>query len=350
MAEIIAKVYIDGREVDYIEGNYKYGGNLTAAEVTFKLPLTFGGMKKLWNKEVTLFINEYDTVPIFRGWIRRTNETFNDIEILAQDGMGYMRESGDKEIAKIALTESSNLDGLTVGQAIRKALSLSSLDTKIKTDYIGDTTPYINSVSQPLRGIKTVFEIMESLLQKAVDNSGSLPRPNIARLVDDGSNSQLIIELESLLNDDSIKHVYNESSNIVNLNIINKKVPTIIIVSGKNGVKGTFTHDSAISALDRTYLEITNTNLTSPAECVDFGARAFEANLRNQYEYTIETFEGIYLNENDVIKIETEDREFAGNYRIIGKEINFSPSGYKMGLTINRKPPTLAEYISSKNN
>ena len=118
----------------------------------------------------------------------------------------------------------------------------------------------------------------------------------------------------------------------------------------KDGVKGTFTHDSAISAFDRTYLEIDNDNLTSPAECVEFGARVFEANLRNQYEYTIETFEGAYLNENDVIKIETEDEEFAGNYRIIGKDINFSPSGFSLGLTINRKPPTLAEYISSKNN
>ena len=134
------------------------------------------------------------------------------------------------------------------------------------------------------------------------------------------------------------------------LNIINKKVPTIVIVSGKDGVKGTFTHDSAISAFDRTYLEIDNDYLTSPAECVEFGARVFEANLRNQYEYTIETFEGAYLNENDVIKIESEDEEFAGNYRIIGKDINFSPSGFSLGLTINRKPPTLAEYISSKNN
>ena len=81
MAEITARVCIDGREVDYIDGSYKNAGNLTAAELNFKLPLTYGGMKKLWNKEVTFYLNEFDTVPMFRGWIRRTNETFNDIEI-----------------------------------------------------------------------------------------------------------------------------------------------------------------------------------------------------------------------------------------------------------------------------
>ena len=351
MAEILTRVLIDGREVDYIEGSYKNAGNLTAAEVNFKLPLTYGGMKKLWNREVTVFLHPFDATPIFRGWIRRTNETLNDIEILAQDGFGYMKESGDTEIAKVALTNQSNLDGLTIGAAIQKALSLSKLDAKIKTDFIRDTTPYVNSVSTPLRGVMTVYDIMTTLLQRAIDTSGTLPRPNIARLVDDGSNSQLVIDLESLIDDDAVvKHVFSEYNNIIQLNIINKKIPTIIIVSGRNGVKGTFTHDSAISALDRTYLEITNENLSSPAECVEFGSRVFEANLKNQYEYTFTTFEGAYLNENDVIRIETEDKEFSGNYRIIGKDIKFSPSGFSIGLTINRKPPTLAEYIASSNN
>ena len=351
MTEITARVCIDGREVDYIEGSYKNAGNLTAAELNFKLPLTYGGMKKLWNREVTFYLHEYDTVPMFRGWIRRTNETFNDIEIIAQDGFGYMKESGDTEIAKVALTEQSNLDGLTIGAAIEKALVLSKLDTKIKTDFIRDTTPYVNSVSTPLRGVMTVYDIMTTLLQRAIDNSGTLPRPNIARLVDDGSNSQLVIDLESQIDDNAVvKHVFSEYSNIIELNIINKKVPTIIIVSGRDGVKETFTHDSAISAFDRTYLEITNENLSSPAECVEFGSRIFEANLRNQYQYQFKTFEGAYLNENDVIRVETEDKEFSGNYRIIGKDVNFSPSGFSLSLTINRKPPTLAEYIASSNN
>jgi hypothetical protein len=192
---------------------------------------------------------------------------------------------------------------------------------------------------------------METLLKKAIDKSGTLPRPNIARIIDDGTYNQLLIELESLIDDTAtIKHVFTEKDNIIKLNIINKKVPTIVIVEGKDGVKGTFTHTSAMAAFDRTYLKITNNDLDSPAACKEFAARIFQANLRNQYEYTISTFEGAYLNENDVIRIQTDDKEFAGNYRVIGKDIKFSPSGFSIGLTINRKPPTLAEYISSSNN
>ena len=113
---------------------------------------------------------------------------------------------------------------------------------------------------------------------------------------------------------------------------------------------GTFSHDSAITALDRNYLEVSNDNLKSPAECVEFGRKVFEANLKNQYEYAIEVAEGEYLMENDVVRVETENRDYSGNYRVIGKSISFSPSSYDIGIVINRKPPTLAEYIGSRDN
>ena len=147
MREISPRILIDGREVDYLEGNYAYPGNLSAATMTFKLPLTFGGMKKLWNKEVTMFLNKFDPTPIFRGWIKRTNPTFNDVEIIAEDAIGYMVRGGEMERAEIALDERVNLDGLTVGAAIKKALELAKLDTKLGTAFIGDTSPLQNSVS-----------------------------------------------------------------------------------------------------------------------------------------------------------------------------------------------------------
>ena len=145
-------------------------------------------------------------------------------------------------------------------------------------------------------------------------------------------------------------HTYTEHNNIVSLSINERRVPTVIVVKGKDGVSGRFSHDTAISALDRNYLEVENSLLTSPASCKDFAQKLFEANLKAQYEYAIEVIEGGYLNENDVIRIETEDERLSGNYRVIGKAISFSPDSYSVGITINKKPPTLAEYISSRDN
>ena len=350
MQEIIPNILIDNQEIDYFQGDFQRNGNLTPSTIVFKMPLTEGVSKKLWNKEVTLYINKTDTAPIFRGWIKRVKEDFNTIEIYAEDALGYMVKGGEQGVAVIGLTDSVNIDGLTCGAAITKLLELAKLDTKLKTDYIGDTTPVVSTVSEQFRGSFNPLDIIKQLLSKAVDNSATIPKPNIARLIDDGSNSQLIIELESNVDTGTITHTYTEHNNILGLSIINRKVPTVIVVNGANDSIGTYTHDSAISAYDRNYLEVTNQNLLSPSACKDFAQKLFRANLKVQFEYSFTTFEGLYLEENDVIKMITDEEEYSGNYRILGKKISFSPDSFSLALTINRKPPTLAEYIASLDN
>ena len=178
----------------------------------------------------------------------------------------------------------TNLDGLTVGAAIKKALELAKLDTKLGTAFIGDTSPLQNSVSEPFRGRYSVLDIIKELLAKSINLNSALPRPNIAKIIDDGTISQLVIELESDLDNDVVKHTYTEYDNIIELNIINRKVPTVITVEG-DGVFGTFTHESAMSAYDRNFLNVSNDALKSPAACRDFAQKLFQANLKVQYEY-----------------------------------------------------------------
>tara|TARA_B100000902_G_scaffold225243_1_gene213860 strand:- start:725 stop:1774 length:1050 start_codon:yes stop_codon:yes gene_type:complete len=349
MKEITPEIRIEGRVVEYLEGNYQNTGGLTAATLQFKLPRQYDGFRKLWNKEVTFFLNEADK-PLFRGYIKRVKENFDSIEVFAQDIIGYMVKGGNPEKAKIVLTDKDNIDGLSAANAIRNAISRALLNTKVGTDIIGDTTPIVSSSRPPLRGTLSILDIIKQMVSRAVDDSGTIPRPNIVKVVDDGNTSQLVIELESDLDSTEIKHVFSEYDNITDLKIINRKVPTIVIVNGADGVKGTFSHDTAVEAFDRNYLEVTNTALRSPAECKDFAQKLFRANLTTQYEYGIATFEGAYLSENDVIRVETEDQKFSGNYRVRGKKITFSPSSFSVGLNINRKPPTLAEYISQQDN
>tara|TARA_A100001391_G_C5046368_1_gene272207 strand:- start:52 stop:1107 length:1056 start_codon:yes stop_codon:yes gene_type:complete len=351
MLEVTPKICIDGREVDYIKAGYSSTGDLKAAQLDFTIPLDIAVEKQLWNKEVTFFMNTSDAIPLFRGWIHRVKENYNDLQIHAEDGFGYMLKGGGDNQAIIALTDEVNLDGLTAGAAIAKAISLGNLNDKIKTDYIGDTSPVVSSVNPRLRGTMKIIDIIKHFLTKAINtDTTDLPRPNIAKIIDDGTNSQLVLELLSDVTTAPISHIYDEYSNLTALEIINRKVPTIIIVNGKNGVKATFEHTSAISALDRSYLEVTNNNLTSPAECQDFAQKLYMANINNRFQYSIKTFEGAYLVENSVIQINTGEKEYDGNYRVTGKNISFSPSQYDVSVLINKRPPTLAEYISSRDN
>ena len=350
MRESIPKIEIEGREVPFIKGAYISTGLLRAASLQFTLPLTYDGYRNLWNKEVTFYFEQGDSKPIFRGYIKRVKEDFDQITIMAQDMLGYLVLGGNPENAKIALTDTDNIDGLTAGNAIRKAIDKAQLSSKISTTYIGDTTPLVSSSRPPLRGTMTILDIIKDLLGRAVDNSSSPPRPNIARLIDNGSTSELIIEPQSILDNTDVKHVFTEYGNIIDLRLINKKVPTVVIINGFNGVKGTYSHDTAMAAYDRNYLEATNEKLKSPAECKDFAEKIFRANLETQYEYTLSSWEGAHLNENDVVRIETEDRRFSGVYRVSGKKIAFTPSTFDVGVNINRSPPTLVEYIAQQDN
>ena len=72
--------------------------------------------------------------------------------------------------------------------------------------------------------------------------------------------------------------------------------------------------------------------------------------MTTQYEYSISSPNGVYLMENDVIRVETEDPRFSGNYRVRGKKIAFGPNSFTVGLNINKKPPTLTEFISRQDN
>ena len=123
MSQRIPRVTIDGRDVDFVRAAYTQPGGLAAASLEFNLPIQ-EEIRKLWNKEVTFYVDKGDSKPIFRGWINRTKKTDNDVTIFAEDAIGYMIKGGDTNVAKIVFDETQNVDGLTVGAAIKKIIEL----------------------------------------------------------------------------------------------------------------------------------------------------------------------------------------------------------------------------------
>ena len=351
MTQLIPKITIAGRTVDFVTAGYVQPGGLSAGSMQFQMPVDEES-RKLWNQEVTFYVDKNDSKPIFRGWINRTKKTDNSIDIFAEDAIGYMIKGGDTNVAELSFDEQNNVDGLTVGAAIKKIIEMAKLDDKIGTDYIGDTSPRIGTTQKtPIRGTMDILTVFKTLLGRPINLADqSLPRSNIMKVMDDGSKSQLFIELQADPDTDPIKHTYTTKENIVTLNVIDRKVPTFIIVNGANGVSGKFIHDGALEALDRSFLRVTNENLESPAECKEFGARLFQANLEDRYQYGMSVTDGYYLNQNDVVEVRTDNDDYSGNYRVTAKRINIGASSYSVGITINKKAPTLAEYISSRDN
>ena len=78
---------------------------------------------------------------------------------------------------------------------------------------------------------------------------------------------------------------------------------------------------------------------------MDWGQKVFNANLKNQYEYILDTFDGIYLEPNDVVYIKDEKTDTSGNYAIVGKSLSCGANTFRLQLTINKRPPILSEFI-----
>jgi len=339
MQPIISEVRIDNQTVDYTTATYKEQGGNTASTFTFTLYKKDASFRKYWNKEVLFFFHTSDAYPLFRGRIIDTTFSEKSITYIAVDALGFL--TGHRK-ATVFLDDEDNVDGLTVGAAIRKLIRLANLSDVIGTDLIGDTSPVF--LSSKIRGEVVIYETIKTMLSETVDTSGEVPVENIIRVVDDGDKGQLIIEtLADTSTAPVVKH-YSYDNNIINFTVQNRKIPTSITVNGK-GISATFRHQSAASAFGENFITVSNSKLENKAECMDFAQKIFEANLKTRFEYVLDTYDGVYLNSNDVIHIKDEKTDTSGNFRIVGKTLQSDATKFRLQLTINKRPPILAQFI-----
>jgi len=337
-----SEIFIEGERVDFSAGALtKQGGN-TASKLTFTIPGDDVTYRKYWGKEVTFFLDKSDAYPMFRGFIENAeiNENFS-INFRALDALGYLTGI---DRASVVLDNKKNIDGLTVAAALKKMVSLSEL-TKIGTDFLGDTDP-VKKITRTRGRVFILDTVVNELGQIYNTSNTDLPRQNILKVIDDGSTGQLVFELMKDIDNETAVYTFTYADNIISFEAQNRKIPTVITVKGKFH-SALFKHTSAMVAYGEHFLNVNNPNLKSRAECMDFAQKIFNANLKAKYEYSLSTFEGAYLEENDVIGIIDDTTEVEGNFRLIGKTINFGPDSYSVALTINKQPPLLSQFLVS---
>ncbi len=133
-----SRIFIDGKQVDYINGTLVKDGGNTASRLNFVIPGENSSMRKYWGKEVTFFLDESDASPMFRGFIENLEiEGNQSIAVRALDVLGYLT---GLDRASITLDDSNNLDGSTIGGALIDMIQMANL-TEVGVDYIGDTNP-----------------------------------------------------------------------------------------------------------------------------------------------------------------------------------------------------------------
>ena len=335
-----AELFIGGERLDFSAGSLTKEGGNTASKLTFTIPGDDVTYRKYWGKEVTLFLDKSDGHPMFRGFIENAdiNENYS-ISFRALDILGYL--TGIQR-ASVVLDNNKNIDGLTIGGALKKMIAFSNL-TNVGTDYINDTNP-IKKMPRK-RGRVFILDTVTKELGQIFDTTTiDAPRQNILKVIDDGLKGQLTFELLKDADTAVPIHIFSYADNIISFEVQNRKIPTIITVKGRYH-SALFKHDSAMLAYGEHFLNVNNPLLKSRAECMDFAQKIFYANIKVKYEYNLTTYEGVYLEENDVITVIDNTTDVEGNFRIIGKTINFGSGNYEIILTINKQPPLLSQFL-----
>lgn len=339
-----SKILLDGKSIPFSQASVNIRGGNTAGELNFIMATMSPNYQSLWNKEVTVYFQTGDAYPIFRGRVvDSTVESNNTLKVKCLDVYGFL--TGHQR-ARVLLDDNRNIDGLTAGASIHKMIRYANLQDIVGTDFIGDTTPIIQNLNP--RGVVVIQDEINSYMTRAVNLSNEeLPRQNVIVIKDDGTKSQIHIETRADIDNETPIKSYTYDRNIVSFQARNRHIPTTVVVKGDK-VDGEFRHTSAAKAYGEYFTEVNNKELTTQADCVNFAQKIFRANLKTKYEYTMHTFEGVYLNENDVIYVKDDDTGIEGNFRVIGKVITFSPTSFSLRLFINQRPPVFGEYLNIK--
>lgn len=337
-----SRIYIDGKQVDFTTGSLTKEGGNTASRLNFVIPGESSSMRKYWGKEVTFFLDVSDASPMFRGFIENLEIVNNQaIACRALDALGYLT---GLERASVTLDVNNNLDGDTIGGALIRMIGMANL-TQVGTDYLGDTNPI-----QPMpktRGTVYILDTITAALNTHYNkNNPDLPRKNFLQVFDDGTKGQLKLVVEADPDNEKNVFTFSYDTNIIAFSAQNRKIPTIITVEGSN-TRAIFKHTSAMQALGEHSITVTNPLMKNRAECLDFAQEIFLANLKAKYEYTLAATAGYYLEENDVVRIIDDETVVDGNFRIIGKTINFGEGSLSVELTINKQPPLLSRFLNT---
>jgi len=340
MQAISSKVFLNGESVDFISADLKTQGGFSATGFSFVLPKEDTSFRKYWNQEVLFYVDKSDTYPMFRG--RVSNVVYageRNVKFNCVDALGYL--TGHYK-AQVTLDNDNNVDGMSAGATIRALIKMANLNDIVGTDYIGDTNPIIQM--PPLRGTYEIMSIVKTALSRVLTGD-TIPKENIIKVQDDGTKSQLVFEVKKDVDTTTVVKDYDYNNNIISFKVNDRKIPTNVVVQGAGGMRATFRHSSAAAALGESFLTVSNSDLKSRAACVDWGQKVFNANLKDQYEYILDTFDGVYLEPNDVISINDKKTDTSGNYGIIGKSLSCGANTFRLQLTINKKPPILSDFI-----
>ena len=323
------KLYIDNKLVEYdISGSINFPSKNQLSTLNVKMTNPDLQFKALLNKDIALYLNSDDSIPVFRGIVTSITPSDKETRITANDTRRLL--SGN-EVLKIEMSDNKNYDNYTLAQFIQKVISDKNID--IGVDFLKDTNPPINL--KGVRDLTDIYSVVTNKIKNAIDFSDvSEPLRHYIDMYDDGNKSQIVIKKDLSIKS---KPSYNFSFNdgIVSYTYKRRNEPNTVVYKG-----GSFTFSNTPTGK-------VSTNITDTGDIAknrDMAIKQILLDRQQKDEITLKVSKCYDVSLGTIIHLDVDEEDILGNHRIVGKNISFGKS-ISCTLKLNKEQPKLSEYL-----
>lgn len=323
------KLYIDNKLVEYdISGSINFPSKNQLSTLNVKMTNPDLQFKALLNKDIALYLNSDDSIPVFRGIVTSITPSDKETRITANDTRRLL--SGNEGL-KIEMSDNKNYDNYTLAQFIQKVISDKNID--IGVDFLKDTNPPINL--KGVRDLTDIYSVVTNKIKNAIDFSDvSEPLRHYIDMYDDGNKSQIVIKKDLSIKS---KPSYNFSFNdgIVSYTYKRRNEPNTVVYKG-----GSFTFSNTPTGK-------VSTNITDTGDIAknrDMAIKQILLDRQQKDEITLKVSKCYDVSLGTIIHLDVDEEDILGNHRIVGKNISFGKS-ISCTLKLNKEQPKLSEYL-----
>ena len=335
------KLKINGIEVQFLESvSFADNGNnqLQTLKATISEP-DFEN-SKLFNASVEFYLNygSSDGCPIFRGFVKDFNPSGTKISINALDVRTLI--SGQNAFP-VVIDDAENYDGQSVA-----AFLIDVIDS-MNHDLLKTTT--LNDIDKPVfmtnvRETGSAYDIAVKQIEKALDESDIFNPLSFDFDVVHLENHSSIKIIKQKSTTSSYSQIFSYHDGIITCTYKDRVSPSFGIADTEEGSQVVFEYGNAPRG---------NVGINIKGQFKSRGD-AKEALIPRvlhlqdtEKDISLQVSKGFYTNLGDIVKINVNDDNLNGQYRVTSKQITFQSNNISCNLRLNKKPIKVSDYILS---
>ena len=290
----------------------------------------------LYNKPVEFYLGESneDSVPIFRGFVKRFTPSETKLTIEALDVRTFL--TGNNAI-KITSTDEKNYDGKTLGQFLYDIIKdkINVDKTIIDIDMLKDMDKPISMTGY--RGVNDdAYKVISDKIASKMDDDDLENVLGYFLDVKEGpEHSGVVIVKEKKLTD-THSYTYSYADGLISVSHKEVNPPNTAYYNDGRILKYT-SRNSGQSVVEVDSLD-------DVGESRNIALKQILLQQEQKKEIRLNVSKGYDIALGSIVFLDVDDDDIYGNHRVVGKNISFGRR-FRCRLKLNKKPIKLSNYI-----